>query len=408
MKKLHLLALILAAAATTISCKQGDAEELRRDFKQELNEFMEENPYIANAVALVASPSEGFVWTKAEGYADIESGEPMSVDHPIHIASIGKMFTSLAICLLEKEGKLDFDDPISGFLPPDLVAGLNTYDGIDRSAEVTIRHLMNHRSGIADYSEGELSEASEEERNIGDKMILFPETTYSVIELIEFAKENMDSYSEPGEKGRYSDTNYLLLGLIIESVSKDSYESVIRKRIFEPLGMNSSYLRRVGLEDPEIGGHSLAHIYAIAEDESGLIDITGFESFKSCWSDGSFASSIKDMYVFMRASVGNEFELSEETLRAMRDWSPLKDDHEGMEYGLGLMHWDFAESLGPDSGLPLGFPDFWGHSGVTGAFSYYCESLDLYIIGTANTLPFYEGPFDLIVNVLLKEMGERN
>lgn len=146
------------------------------------------------------------------GYADAANQLPNGIDTRYRIGSITKPFTALAIAQLQEVGLIDsYDDPIGRYLP-----------GYPRGNVLTIRHLLTHRSGIPDYL-GSVDQSS----------------YYTPAELVGLFKNRELSFS-PGERFSYSNSNYVLLGVLIEAVSGLSYAEYLQVNVFGPLGMTGS------------------------------------------------------------------------------------------------------------------------------------------------------------------------
>ncbi len=158
------------------------------------------------------------LFRKAYGMADLELGVPLQPDMVFRLGSITKQFTATAILMLAEEGKLTLQDPIEKHLP-----GYPTQGHV-----ITIEHLLTHTSGIQSYTDmpGWMT-----------SRILSPMT---VTELVDgFKKEPMQF--APGERFVYNNSAYILLGAVVEKASGKAYEAFVRERIFQPLGMTSSY-----------------------------------------------------------------------------------------------------------------------------------------------------------------------
>ncbi|MEQ1643879.1 MAG: serine hydrolase domain-containing protein [Pyrinomonadaceae bacterium] len=151
---------------------------------------------------------------KAYGVANVELNVPVTNETVFEIASNSKQFTAGAIMLLDQDGRLRLDYGITKYL-----SGLpKTYD------EITIRHLLDHTSGVKDYIE---------------EFQLNRSLNYTSTELIERIGANELNF-RPGDNARYSTTGYVLLGLIIEQITGKGYGEFLRTRIFEPLGMKQT------------------------------------------------------------------------------------------------------------------------------------------------------------------------
>ncbi len=159
---------------------------------------------------------------KATGYglANVEWNDAVAPDTIFQTGSVGKQFTAAAVMMLVEEGKIGLDDKLSKYIGETPVAW----------KEVTIRNLLTHTSGIADYGG--------EEGTMGKGVINF-RNDYTEQQLVEaFAKMPMDF--APGEKWSYSNTGYVLLGIVIHRVTGKFYGDVLQERIFRPLGMSST------------------------------------------------------------------------------------------------------------------------------------------------------------------------
>lgn len=169
-------------------------------------------PSAPGCVVLIAEYGKP-LFKKAYGQASVELNVPDNTDNLFAIGSMTKQFTALAVLQLEQANKLSLNDDIRKYLP-----GYNTHGRI-----ITIRHLLTHTSGIADFAHlpGFLQNYTRDWSK-KEQVALF---------------ENDSLQFEPGAKWSYSNSGYLLAGLIIESVSGMSYEDYVKKNIFIPLGM---------------------------------------------------------------------------------------------------------------------------------------------------------------------------
>jgi CubicO group peptidase (beta-lactamase class C family) len=159
---------------------------------------------------------------KALGYglANVELGVPVTPQSIFQTGSVGKQFTATAVMMLVEEGRVGLDDSIARYLPEAPAA----WKG------VTVRHLLTHTSGIADYGG--------EESTMGKGVLDF-RRDYTENELVRsFAAMPMDVAS--GEQWRYSNTGYVLLGILIHRVTGKFYGDFLQERIFKPLGMTST------------------------------------------------------------------------------------------------------------------------------------------------------------------------
>ena len=175
-----------------------------------------ENQTVAGAVMLVADKDKTLSIETA-GYADLTAKSPMRPDNLFWIASMTKPITATAILMLQEEGKLSVDDPVTKYLPE--LANLRTADG--KSVKLTLRHLLTHTSGMAEPTPQESKTA----RTLAD---LIPH----------FAEKPL--LFEPGSKWQYCQSGINSLGRIIEVESGQSLPEFFQKRIFDPLGMKDT------------------------------------------------------------------------------------------------------------------------------------------------------------------------
>jgi D-alanyl-D-alanine carboxypeptidase len=166
--------------------------------------------------ASVAVVKDGrLVYAQAYGAAKLEPRVPARTDMRYAIGSISKQFTAVAILLLQQDGKLSLDQPVSNFLPT-----------LTRAKEVTIRQLLSHTSGYQDFWP----------QDYVPPIMLKPISPQGILDI--WAKKPLDF--EPGTRWQYSNTNYTIAGLIVEKVSGMPFFEFVRKRILEPLGLQSA------------------------------------------------------------------------------------------------------------------------------------------------------------------------
>jgi CubicO group peptidase (beta-lactamase class C family) len=214
-------AMVCAVLAMVISGVRagGDAERVasaKVDVAVEAQRKTQKIPGISVAVCRYGKV------VKAGGYGlgNLELDVPVTPETIFQTGSVGKQFTSMAIMMLFEEGKIGLDDKLTKYIPESPVAW----------KDVTIRQLLTHTSGIADYGG--------EEETMSKGVINFRKD-YTEEELVQaFAKMPMDF--APGDKWSYSNTGYVLLGIVIHRVTGEFYGDFLQQRIFQPLAMNST------------------------------------------------------------------------------------------------------------------------------------------------------------------------
>lgn len=164
----------------------------------------------------------------AAGYADTESQELMQTHHAMPAGSAGKKATALLVALLHQDGVLDIDALISTWLPDSLLSQ------IEHSEKMTLRQLLNHTAGVYDYLD---ARSSEEWFDAASANLDILKTD---IDALQFAL-NRPSYFEPGEDFNYSNTGYLLTGLILDKVLNEHHHKALRSRILDPFGLTNTF-----------------------------------------------------------------------------------------------------------------------------------------------------------------------
>ncbi|ROR00474.1 D-alanyl-D-alanine carboxypeptidase [Streptomyces sp. 2132.2] len=258
---------------------------------------------------------------KAAGLADTASGERARPDQRFRIASNTKSFVSTVLLQLEGEGRLSLDDTVEEWLPGTVRGNGNA------GSAITIRQLLNHTSGIYDPTTEPAFFAPYLERHEWDHV-------YPPREVIARAVRHKPLFA-PGGGWAYSNTNYLLAGLVIEAVTSHSASSEIQRRILAPLGLKDTSFP---LTDPGIRGPHL-HGY----DLTGR-DVTRFSPSYD-WTAGAMISTVDDLARFHRALFAGKL------LRPaqQRELLTTVQFPEAPAYGLGVQHMDLPCGSEPDS-----------------------------------------------------------
>ncbi|MBN2402134.1 MAG: beta-lactamase family protein [Spirochaetes bacterium] len=344
-----------------------------------LTELVNKDKMIRNCVLSVAKGDGSFSWSGAAGFAD-QQGTPMSKDTPVCIASITKMYTASLILILHEKGLLSLDDPISKYLPEKLIRSIHVYESRDYSHEITVRQLLSHTSGVPDY----YSEKPENGKSFFELFLEEPDKMWTVEDTIRRAAELKPNF-HPGKGASYSDTNFQLLGKIIESATKKPLHIAYEQYIFHPLGLKHTWLT----------GHPTEKIVktnAPADIFHSDINISQIRNNGTYWADGGIISTVNEMIIFLKA-LNNGKIVKKDTLKSMHDWHKLEFP---MQYGYGTMYFKFPGFIN----VFMKLPPLWGHSGSTGSFLYYSEDLDLFIAGTVNQTASQMKPFMLISKVI--------
>jgi CubicO group peptidase (beta-lactamase class C family) len=367
-----------------------DQTDLELRLQSEIDALVSKNTDVFNAVLGVADATSDFRWSGAAGTAYPDRAEPMKVDTPIFIASITKMYTGAATMILAEQELLSLDDPISRFVPASLLEGLHNYKGRDYSDQLRIYHLISQTSGLPDYFE----ESPKGGKSIFDLIIASGDMEWDVEEVVRIAKTGLSAKFPPeskeqeksGNKAYYSDTNYQMLGVIIESVAQKPLHEVFSELIIKPLELSSTYLH--GHEDPKATPEKPpANIYYKTKPLNLDKAMTSFGP------DGGMVSNVEDSLKFLKHFMEGNLFAHPSTLQRMKSWRRIFFP---FQYGLGMMRFKLPRILSPFSATP----ELIGHSGASSAFLFQSDIGKLYISGTLNQLDNRRRPVGLMLKVI--------
>jgi D-alanyl-D-alanine carboxypeptidase len=366
---------------------------------------------IKNLVVRLEIPAVGFVYEKSLGRANANSDAPMTPQHQYHLASVAKTMTATLILQLEEEGALGergIDTPLAefGVFDDAIVERLHVMKGISYGRQIKVRHLLAHTSGIkdaviddatgtaADFGGPAPGSYGARFRNgIPAHLACLQDPSCDLASLVTSKDWTMWDPShpddreagvinwflasgtaaaplhQPGAAFHYSDTAYVILGLLAEKLTGQDLHKQWRRRIFDPLGMEHSYLAYAKDPEPSPWIHNVSDFY--------FGDIPGVTSRLNISFDrggGGIVSSVGDVNRFLRALINGELFRRSETLIKMTQWrfvQGIKAPRVGV--GLGI----FAEGTGHGT-IAL------GHSGAYGAKMYYEPETGIFFSGTVN------------------------
>ena len=326
---------------------------------------------LGGIVASVHS-GEGASWTGSVG--------ELSSDKPFYAASVTKLYTAAIIHRLKERGVLDYEDKLVDRVEPGLVDGLHVSDGADSTGAITLRHLMSHTSGLPDYFLGKRADGRSLEEAIRDG----DDFAWSVDDVIGWARE-MGPVFLPGRPGKalYSDTNYQLLGRVIEVTTGQTYEAALKTEVFDPLGLSNSWLYTDATDTRAVPMRDGAHRLEIPK------------AMTSFGPDGGIVSDVGDLMTFLRGFFeGRLFDAS--VLEGMMEFNRVMYP---LESGTGILRFRVPRIFDP-----LGRqPHLIGHSGLSGAFAFTAPVRGVYLAGTVNNISKPGRSFRLMLR-LLNEM----
>jgi CubicO group peptidase (beta-lactamase class C family) len=259
-------------------------------------------------VSVLIARNGQILYQKGFGYADVGNRVPVTTDTKFRIGSITKQFIASAILRMQEEGKLSVEDKLSKYVP-----------GFPRGDEVTIRHLLNHTSGIRSYTgrPGFL------------KYVTMPVSPAALVDTIKSYPYDFN----PGDRYLYNNSGFFLLGYIIEKISGKSLADYLNENLFKPLGMNNTGVyTTTRLLDNEAYGY-----------DRDSVNIVKALNWDMTWAGGagSLYSTVQDLYAWNEA-VFNGKVLSAESMKAAFTPSVLNSG-EKIDYGYG---WSLSDYRG--------------------------------------------------------------
>jgi D-alanyl-D-alanine carboxypeptidase len=309
-------------------------------------------PGVHRCLLRVETPRRPEGWTAAATTHPDDRGG-LDAEVAFRIASVTKMMTATALLVLADEDRCQLDDPTGRYLPSDLVDRFHDRQGRAYAAAVPLRQLLDHTSGLPNFfSQPPILDAVQH----GDGRRRF-----TPADLVDLAAAGEPPTSPPGTARAYTDTGFLLAGLIIQALTGRPLQEAYRELVLDPAGMADTWLessdeppRRRDLAPHDFEGH----------------DITGMDPTVD-WAGGGLVSTAADLAAFLRALTRGQL-VSSRAWRKMTRWLPGPEGYYD-DYGLGLGRYRFPAA------------QVIGHYGVWGAFAFWSPELDAYITGTINT-----------------------
>lgn len=306
--------------------------------------------------------------------------DSINSNSPFYTASVTKLFTAVSIGILRDAGKLNFDDKIHHYLSDSIMNNLHIFKDHDYSKDITIAHLLQHTSGLPDYFTDNTIDGSP---NIISRILIQPNKMWLPNKLISFTKDKMQPHFVPGKGYYYTDTEYVLLGLIIEKISGMPLNEFYSAKIFQPLKMHSSYIN--------LKSSAIDNTLPLVKFYASEYELSFHQSLSADWGGGGLVSSAQDLILFFEAFNQNKI-LKKETRLAMQSWI---DESHGMKYGFGIRKISLGKLFNIETNLEL-----IGHNGSTGSFLWHCPQLDTYISGTLNQLEASKSAMILVYSIL--------
>ncbi|HLU31624.1 MAG TPA: serine hydrolase domain-containing protein [Acidimicrobiia bacterium] len=330
---------------------------------------VERKRHIRHGLLGVAFLDRGENWLGAHGVLDPE-GTPAEPGSRYPIASVTKLYTATITMRLVEDGRLRLEDRMVDVLPEEVTRRLHVRKGVDRTDLITVENLLSHTSGLADY----YAEAPKGSRSAEARLLAGEDVPVPFEEVVRLIREDLPPHFEPQPVGRprrrarYADTNYQLLGTIVEEVTGKGIADLFDEVLFTPLGLDdtSSYphVPRSG-SSPEPD----ARIWA------GDVVLRPEGALRFQKADGGIVSTLSDQLRFITALVSDEIFVDPSTWARMA--SGFNRVFFPVEYGLGVMRYAPPRWMSPGFRMPA----LLGHSGSTATWLFHCPELNVAVAG---------------------------
>jgi len=377
--KLVLLVLATMVAMTVLAACGGEKEkqvsgDLATQLQGILDSAVESPKTVFPGTALYVSQPELGTWAGAAGKGNIDPATPMRAEDTFRAGSIIKPFVSATTLQLVEEGQLALDDPLADVLPESVVARFADAD------QITVRMLLNHTSGLPEWSTPATDAAAARDRG----------RVWKVSEFLDLAAAQPPS-GAPGERYSYSNTNYNLLGLIIEQATGESWRAVVRERVIDRLDLENTSLPEPG--DISIGSNA-AHGYQLLDGE--LRDLADVDPSMADAAGGhALVTTTEDLARFLNALLAGELFEQPETLEEMLTFVPATDVGGVVGYGLGIQRYE----------LPGGV-EMIGHLGTTAGYRAFVGHLPAQDVDIAMVITNPDDPTPVLIPALERMVAE--
>jgi D-alanyl-D-alanine carboxypeptidase len=340
------------------------ARQLQRALRAALRDPSTHAP---GAILHVRSAKLG-AWTGVAGLGRVAPDVPMRRADRFRAGSIVKPFVSVVVLQLAERGRLSLDARLPEALPANVVGRFAN------AADITVRMLLGHRSGIPEWDIG-----------LMDIVIAHhPAKVWTIAEKLDLAAAQPPRFA-PGTSYKYCNTEYNLLGLIIEQATGRSWRHEVARRVIRPLGLTHTSL-------PAPGHRSIkgAHAHGYGELDGKRVDQTGTDpSMAGAAGGGALVTTVQDLARFLHALLKGRLFRHRDTLREMLAFAPAPDTGGQVGYGLGI----------EQRVLPGGV-ELIGHLGGTAGYTAYIGRLRPQGVTMSFALNWSDDPTPLVIPVV--------
>ncbi|MFF4393134.1 serine hydrolase domain-containing protein [Streptomyces sp. NPDC001552] len=337
-RRLALSSALLAVMAAVVPATTAHAAPTTTPDLEALTQALRNTTAAGAPGALARFSGPDGVSVRTEGVRDRTTGSAMDPQARFRIGSVSKTFSSVVLLQLVNEGRIGLDTAVNQYLP-----------GLLPDDRITVRHLLTHRSGLADYTNAMFEHTVPGFESVRNKV-------FSYQELVDLSLREPRT-TEPGVAYKYSNTNFVVVGMLIEKATGNGVAKEYERRIFKPLKLrNTSYVH----PSAQIKGlHTRGYLHP---DEAGapLVDSTE-QTVSWAQSAGAVISNPADLNTFTSALLGGRL-LPASMLDAMVTMTPT-DTTNTRFYGLGLRRYDLSCGT-----------SVYGHTGTVQGFYTYAFS----------------------------------
>jgi D-alanyl-D-alanine carboxypeptidase len=322
------------------------------------------------ALALIEAPRAGVVWAGAAGRLAHGTSRPLRADDPFRAASVTKSVTAVVALVLARERRLALYEPLAYQLAPELLHRWRAFDALPCT---TPRQLLAHTSGLPDYFHDEAFAARLREQ---------PGRAWRRAELVDHAAAHARPNFPPGQGFEYSDTGYVVAGILVEQLTGQALHVIYRDLVLDPLGMDTTWLE----------GQEPARAREVAHHYSGGHDMTTISPTID-WAGGGLVTTGPDLARFVRALWSGRLVDSRGLHELTRPGASFPPGHALRydRYGLGM------------GAIAVEGVQLVGHTGYIGAFAFHAPEYDAVLVGTHNASRIDRWP---LVAALCRELHE--
>ncbi|MDP2174662.1 MAG: serine hydrolase domain-containing protein [Bacteroidota bacterium] len=301
----------------------------------------------------------------------------LQVENQFFIASTTKLFVTAVILNYVSKNLIQLDAKISQYLSADILEDLHILNNVNYSSEITIKNLLAHTSGLPDYFQTKNKSGRSLEMDLKEGNDQF----WTFEKCIALSK-TLEPQFKPNQKGKahYSDTNFQLLGKIIENISQKQLNQVFEELIYTPLHLSKTYLYK--------NENDTLPISFYYKNNPLLIP----KAMTSFYADGGIVSTVSELMSFIKGFFQGQL-FPKHYIKDLKTWHPIFFP---MQAGVGIHRFKLPWLMNPFGTIP----ELIGHSGLSGTLAYYSPEKELYIVGTVNQVANPELSFKLGIKLI--------